>query len=363
MTVNRAVETRKPSDEELGKYLRKEWDLRRRFMDGSLPPGGVLDEIQAIMTRTIKIVKIVSLVQLSNLESPTIGQLKQLISELKIWSLLEEVDQLTKNQRVKIQPFLSQLWIEEEKESDYGYPSNWQPKQWQEQEKVFQKLFPQLNISHIKTLVSQLTTRPEGADSKSYAIPKPYQYFIKVLGGVHSLEEFYEVDESGCFIHPYYQRALEGILRELKKVRNDFFNYREGELTLKYLRLTEKTRKAYMQMEQEFPGDYMVFWAQLGLHHRGRSARRARIIFAANETGLCPFAVAAILIAHPERLKKYEHLTINCVGSEYSLGNLSDYYNFSYFLGFAFGEDKLRFTYGSIDNADGGIGPSTLFLK
>jgi len=63
--------------------------------------------------------------------------------------------------------------------------------------------------------------------------------------------------------------------------------------------------------------DILVVAAQFGIRHRGRSVRRAREVFAANEFGLGAFAIGIMLLTHPERLSNYDDLWIDSSGDEF----------------------------------------------
>ncbi|OGY24149.1 MAG: hypothetical protein A2172_01225 [Candidatus Woykebacteria bacterium RBG_13_40_15] len=82
------------------------------------------------------------------------------------------------------------------------------------------------------------------------------------------------------------------------------------------LRLTDKTAAALDKLEAETPGDYLVIPVQMGMRHRGRSARRAVACFAENEFGLGPLEVAYYLASCPERFVMWYDLGIICAGAE-----------------------------------------------
>src|SRR5262249_58321455 len=58
--------------------------------------------------------------------------------------------------------------------------------------------------------------------------------------------------------------------------------------------------------------------AQFGQRHRGQSIRRARARFAEHGFGLGGFAVACMLLTHPERLAQADQLYVDCPGDEYT---------------------------------------------
>jgi hypothetical protein len=62
----------------------------------------------------------------------------------------------------------------------------------------------------------------------------------------------------------------------------------------------------------------MVVPAQAGMLHRGCSARRTRASLAGNEFCLGVFAIASMLLTHPERLSSGDALMLDCGGDEYS---------------------------------------------
>lgn len=182
-------------------------------------------------------------------------------------------------------------YADEEVESSYGY--RWQLKSLAEQLAVLQgfERFKMLDASRVTELAEAFSGLPEGADGL-VVIPKP----SKVVDS--------------------YNEAVVLMTELMASQRKDWYNYREGRLGPKYLRLTEKTQQALSRLEQK-TGDYLVIPVQTGLRHRGRSVRRARVMMSDNEFGLGPYEVGIILLTHPERLQKYEHLAIDCAGCEY----------------------------------------------
>ncbi|MDD5437978.1 MAG: hypothetical protein PHC70_02425 [Patescibacteria group bacterium] len=87
----------------------------------------------------------------------------------------------------------------------------------------------------------------------------------------------------------------------------------EEECLHQHPRSIEMWAKLYDQQKS----DLLLVPAQFGLRHRGRSVRRVREIYLANEFGLGIFATCIMLLTDPERLEKYNDLWINCAGDEY----------------------------------------------
>jgi hypothetical protein len=102
--------------------------------------------------------------------------------------------------------------------------------------------------------------------------------------------------------------------------KRKFQNRIVGRVGPTYLRQSERSKLAEKILADQQQGqDFMVIAAQAGMLHRGCSARRARVAMAGNEFGLGVFAVACLLLTHPERLSAEETLMIDCGGDEYSV--------------------------------------------
>jgi hypothetical protein len=113
---------------------------------------------------------------------------------------------------------------------------------------------------------------------------------------------------------------VEKVLNLIKQTRNGaFYNYRDGELGPNQLRQSQKSTTMFQKLGDEQNGhDILVVPAQFGIRHRGRSVRRAREVMNANECGLGAFAIGIMLLTHPERLKHYDDLWIDCAGDEFA---------------------------------------------
>jgi hypothetical protein len=117
---------------------------------------------------------------------------------------------------------------------------------------------------------------------------------------------------------PTYSDAVKRVVEALGE-RRKFANRIVGRLGAAYLRQSDRSKLAESILAEQQQGqDLLVFAAQAGMLHRGSSARRARVMMAGNEFGLGAFAVACILLTHPERLSSGETLMIDCGGDEYS---------------------------------------------
>ncbi len=115
-----------------------------------------------------------------------------------------------------------------------------------------------------------------------------------------------------------YGEAVEIVLARLKETR-PLYNYREGQLGAQYLRQHERSVSMWQKLgDEQKDHDILVVPAQFGLRHRGRSVRRAREVFAANEFGLGAFATGIMLLTHPQRIVSYDDLCLDCAGDEYA---------------------------------------------
>jgi len=187
---------------------------------------------------------------------------------------------------------VSNQFADEEVKSSYGYLSGYKPKGITGQTNILRQLIPGIGFADEKLAQQPLPANAEGW----FAIPK-WQSVAKT-----------------------YNEAVEKVLELIKQQRKGkFYNWREGKLGKQYLRQHERTVKKLEALADQQKGyDILVVAAQFGLRHRGRSVRRAREVFTANEFGLGAFEIGCMLLTHPERLQNYDDLWIDCAGNEYA---------------------------------------------
>jgi len=187
---------------------------------------------------------------------------------------------------------ISDKYKGEQAASNRVYPPTYRVRPVEAQVTELKKLLPSLGSCHEKLARNPL---PEGAEAW-FAIPR-WQALA-----------------------PTYNEAIEIVLGLLAS-RRKFHNRIAGRLGPAFLRQTERAAlAAKILTEQQEGNDILVVAAQAGMRHRGCSARRARVAMAGNEFGLGAFAVACILLTHPERLSSEETIMIDCGGDEYSVG-------------------------------------------
>jgi hypothetical protein len=186
---------------------------------------------------------------------------------------------------------ISDKYKDEEVGSNRVYPPTYRVRPVEAQVTELRKCFPSL-----RTCQEKLARKPllEGAEAW-FAIPR-----WQVLA-------------------PTYNEAVEMVLGVLAS-RRKFQNRILGRMGPTYLRQSERSKLAETILAGQQQGhDLMVVAAQAGMLHRGCSARRARVAMAGHEFGLGVFAVACILLTHPERLSAEDTLMIDCGGDEYSV--------------------------------------------
>lgn len=210
---------------------------------------------------------------------------------------------------------VSNQFANEEVESSYVYPAGYKVKGITEQTNILHQLFPGIGYADENLASQPLPANTEGW----FAIPK-----------------WQKVAET-------YNEAVEKVLELIKQQRKGkFYNQREGKLGEQYLRQHKRTAKKLQALgDQQKDYDILVVACQFGLRHRGRSIRRAREVFTANEFGLGTFEIGCILLTHPERLVSYDDLWIDCAGDEYAPSAVGDFWNAPYF---SFDRGKVGFS-------------------
>ena len=223
---------------------------------------------------------------------------------------------------------------DEEVASKFGYVSGYRkPKSIVEQNAILRQIFPGAGFANDSLARGPV---PEGAEGW-FAIPR------------------WEI------IAPTYGEAVEKVLAaHSERCGGNCINYREGKLGDRYFRQSDATRAAFQKLAEGQKGyDILVLAAQFGILHRGRSVRRVRTMMRSNEFGLGAFAVGIMLLTHPERLRHYDDLWIDCAGDEYSPDGDGTFENSPYF-GFYGG--WLEFQTGRFEDANDLYGSASGFL-
>ncbi len=241
----------------------------------------------------------------------------------------------------------------EEVPSAYTYPKEYRgPKPIEEQIEALAAIFnlnPASALEYAKHLPALDSFVPADALKWTgwFAIPSPVALAKK---------HFPEATEPA----EQYCRAIQLIHKKIAASR-PFYNYREGEIAPNQLRLHARTAHALdVIAEMQNGGDILIVAAQLGMRHRGRSVRRAREVFVANEFGLGSLAVGSVVLTHPERLVRWEELDMDCAGDEFSPSAGGR------FVGapvFRFRDDEVRFRTYDAGRASRTVAPCRAFSR
>jgi len=239
----------------------------------------------------------------------------------------------------------SNQYANEEVRSNYTYPKEYKgPKPINDQIKAIAKIFG-LDPSHALEFAKTLPELPNGAEGW-FAIPS-----VDALAAKH----FPEVTDP---IQKYCQ-AVQLVHTKIADSRS-FYNYREGQITPAQLRVHARTAHALDLIAETQKGDILIVAAQLGMRHCGKSVRRAREVFVANEFGLGSLAVGSIVLTHPERLVRWEELDMDCSGDEFSPEADGDFSRSPYF---GFSDGRVRFGTSFVGGPHGYFGSVSGFLS
>lgn len=215
---------------------------------------------------------------------------------------------------------------DEELRAAYGYPKEYKgAKPIAAQIEAIAEIFsldPAKALEYAKTL----PTLPDGAEGW-FAIPS-----VDVVAAKHFPDEVQDPDEKYC-------RVLQFVHQKIAESRS-FYNYRDGQIDVSHIKVSLRTQEMMQKIAETQKGDILIIAAQLGKRHGGRSVRRAREVFVANEYGLTSVAVSSIVLVHPERLVRWEELDMDCAGDEFS-GDGDGRFDFAPY--FVFDGDEVQF--------------------
>ncbi len=236
---------------------------------------------------------------------------------------------------------ISNQFADEEVSSSYKYPDEYKgPRNIVDQIKMLAKMF---NLDPAKALeyVKHLPPLPDG------------EGWFAVLSDEIAKKDFPDnpAERYCCAVRMVHKKIAES---------REFYNYREGAITSDHLRQCARTAHALEQIAETQKGGILIVACQLGMRHRGRSVRRAREVFVANEFGLGSLAVGSIVLTHPERLVRSSELDMDCPGDEFSPDADGD---FSHAPVFSFGGDMARFGASFVGYASDYYGSASGFLS
>ncbi|MCX6787356.1 MAG: hypothetical protein NTY93_02415 [Candidatus Kaiserbacteria bacterium] len=235
---------------------------------------------------------------------------KSKLNDVRAQQLNERGGELQKG-IAKLIAELSYQYANEEIRSNHTYPKEYRgPKTINDQIMAIAEIFG-LDSSHALKFTKNLPVLPEGAEGW-FAIPS-----VDALAAKH----FPEVIDPA----QKYCQAVQLVNDNIATSR-PFFNYRKGQTAPENLRIHARTAHALDLIAETQKGDILIIAAQLGMRHRGKSVRRAREVFVANEFGLGSLAVGSIVLTHPERIVRSEELEIGCPGDELTPENFGSFF-------------------------------------
>lgn len=238
---------------------------------------------------------------------------------------------------------VSNQFANEETKSNYTYPSEYKgPKPIQQQIAAIADIF-KLDPANALEFAKNLPELPAGAEGW-FAVPS-MEALTKMFPGTTDLLELY------C-------QGIRLIHEKLVATRS-FYNYREGKIDTQHLRMHVRTVAALTTIQEVQNGDILIIAAQLGMRHRGRSTRRAREVFTANEYGLGSVMGCSIALTHPERFVRSSELDMDLPGDEFAPGGDGQFGRAPLLL---FGDDRLGFIADDCGRCDGGCGSASGFL-
>lgn len=240
-------------------------------------------------------------------------------------------------------------YADEKVKSSYTYPPEYKgPKLIGEQVDRLAELFG-LSLGYTSEYLEKILptlTLPEGAEGW-FAIPSVDALAARFFPEVEDVEE-------------RYARAVQLIFDKIAELR-PFYNFRNGEIDSKHMRLHPRTLTAFKQIAETQKGDILIVPLQLGLRHRGKSIRLADedIAVGTNEFGLDILSGVSVALVHPERFVRWEALHMDLPGTKWSLSGGGEF-AYSAYLGFSV--EKLEFDYGHLDDPDDNCGSASGFL-
>lgn len=186
-----------------------------------------------------------------------------------------------------------EVYTDEEIPSSFTYSGTYRPRQLAEQCTELEYFFPHATLCKLHEMALKLPNHAEAW----FAIPQ-WQSVAST-----------------------YTEAVDLVLNLLKERYHGFVNHRASTAPLP---LREGPMKLRGLDHVIRAGDVLLFPAQFGMRHRGRSARRALKLMLPSEFPLGVYEVGIMLLLHPQRLVSGSDLWIDCAGDIYSAPEFTD---------------------------------------
>lgn len=153
--------------------------------------------------------------------------------------------------------------------------------------------------------------------------PKPLNEQLNIIknhfknivpAGVTILEDDKYLIPHWNLIGKTYPEAVQKVMDTIESTR-PFYNWRKGQIDEQHIRQTGKKAKVW-----DTAGEYLYIDAQFGEKYKGKSVQDARTAMKDDEMGLGAYEVLIVLLTHPELLKSFNDLWIDCPGDEFVPG-------------------------------------------
>lgn len=200
----------------------------------------------------------------------------------------------------------------------------------------------------MNNITEQLNILKKAFPKAKIEIPKGF----KSMAVYNANAEYEQIIPHWTLIGKDYNDAVQKVLDALKKSR-PFYNYREGRIGSEYLKQSDKK----ILVTDQFENTTYVIPVQTGMRWKGKSVETVRKEAAPGEILLGAYEVAIMLLTHPDRLKEYSDLWIDCPGDEYADGEFVSAPLFD------LGDGGLEFSAHWVDDADDNYGSASAFLN
>ncbi|MSR85531.1 hypothetical protein EXS71_03815 [Candidatus Uhrbacteria bacterium] len=173
------------------------------------------------------------------------------------------------------------------------YPSGFRVKGVAEQMSILREFFPDIGNAD-----ETLAERPLPILAEGYGVIPRWERIASTYG--EAVEIAFKMIES-----------------RMRASKQECINFEARTLGAEFLRQSERTVIMFQQLvNQQKDHEVLIVPIQFGFLHRGKSVRRARMVFNANEFGLGAFATGILILTHPERLNNQGDLSVICAGDE-----------------------------------------------
>ncbi len=242
-------------------------------------------------------------------------------------------------------------FVDEAVKSNCTYPREFRGlRPVEEQIQILLRHFPHLDPSHV--------FRYWGKKKRNFKFPQWVEGPLVVPTPSAFARSFFPALKKD--VHQYCS-SVNVVLRQIVFHR-ELLNLEEAHLMQNKLRQCFQTVQALKQIASQQPGDLQILGVQLGMRHRGLSARRAVKMFQKNEVGLPVLAGTICALTHPERFVRSSELDLNMPGDVFPFGTFrftrvpSLYVSKSYEGSLVFGKE------GTFDQVNAAFGSGSFFV-